>query len=84
MKKTYGVNGMMEWNAIIPVGRTSVRVHFTGGTVTGYGVSPATFTTDNPGCDTPDREQSLVPSPQDNASQDRRLAGKEEIETRQF
>lgn len=44
MKKTYGVNGMMEWNAIIPVGRTSVRVHFTGGTVTGYGVSPATFT----------------------------------------
>ena len=25
MKKTYGVNGMMEWNAIIPVGRTSVR-----------------------------------------------------------
>ena len=48
MKKTYGVNGMMEWNAIIPVGRTSVRVHFTDGTVTGYGVSPATFTTDNP------------------------------------
>jgi len=48
MKKTYGVNGMMEWNAIIPAGRTTVRVHFTGGTVTGYGVSPATFTTDNP------------------------------------
>lgn len=48
MKKTYGVIGMMEWNALIPAGRTTVRVHFTGGTVTGYGVSPATFTTDNP------------------------------------
>lgn len=48
MKKTYGVSGMMEWNALIPAGRTTVRVHFTGGTVTGYGVSPATFTTDNP------------------------------------
>lgn len=48
MKKTYGVSGMMEWNALIPAGRTTVRVHFTGGTMTGYGVSPATFTTDNP------------------------------------
>ncbi len=48
MKKTYGVNGMMEWNALIPAGRTTLRVHFKGGTVTGYGVSPATFTTDNP------------------------------------
>ncbi|MBD5197297.1 MAG: hypothetical protein K2G53_02730 [Muribaculaceae bacterium] len=48
MKKTYGVNGMMEWNALFTAGRTTVRVHFTGGTVTGYGVSPATFTTDNP------------------------------------
>ena len=36
MKKTYGVSGMMEWNALIPAGRTTVRVHFTGGTMTGY------------------------------------------------
>lgn len=48
MTKTYGVSGMMEWNALIPAGRCTVRVHFTGGTVTGYGVTPATFTTDNP------------------------------------
>ena len=48
MKKTYGVAGMMEWNALIPVGRTTLRVHFTGGAVPGYGVSPATITTDNP------------------------------------
>ncbi len=45
---TYGVNGMMEWHAMIPVGRSVLRVHFSGGTVTGYGVTPATFTTDNP------------------------------------
>lgn len=47
MKKTYGVAGMMEWNALITAGRATVRVHFTGGTVTGYGVTPATFSTDN-------------------------------------
>lgn len=45
---TYGVNGMMEWYAIIPAGKSTLRVHFTGGTVTGYGTTPATFTTDNP------------------------------------
>lgn len=45
---TYGVNGMMEWYAMIPAGRSTLRVHFSGGTVTGYGVTPATFTTDNP------------------------------------
>lgn len=48
MTKTYGVNGMIEWNALIPAGRTTLRVHFKGGSVTGYGVSPAIFTTDNP------------------------------------
>lgn len=47
MKKTYGVSGMMEWHALIPAGRATVRVPFTGGTVTGYGVSPATFSTEN-------------------------------------
>lgn len=45
---TYGVMGLMEWNALIPIGRSTLRVHFSGGTVTGYGVTPATFTTDNP------------------------------------
>ncbi len=48
MKRTYAVAGMMEWNVLIPAGRSTVRVHFSGGTVTGYGVSPATYTTENP------------------------------------
>ncbi len=48
MKKTYGVHGLMEWSAIVGNGNVSVRVEFTGGSVTGYGVSPAEYTTDNP------------------------------------
>lgn len=47
MKATYGVNGMMEWIALIPVGRNIVRVRFSGGSLSGYGVTPATFTTTN-------------------------------------
>ncbi len=38
----------MEWNALIPVEKCTVRVHFSGGTITGYGITPATFTTSNP------------------------------------
>lgn len=45
---TYGVSGMMEWNALIPARKSTLRVHFSGGTATGYGVTPATFTTNNP------------------------------------
>lgn len=48
MKKTYGVSGMVEWTVLIPVGRSSVRIRFTGGSISGYGVTPATYTTDNP------------------------------------
>ncbi|MDE6717464.1 MAG: hypothetical protein K2J70_04645 [Muribaculaceae bacterium] len=48
MKTTYGVRGMMEWVALIPSGRNIVRVRFTGGSLSGYGVVPACFTTDNP------------------------------------
>lgn len=47
-KKVYGVEGMVEWNALIPAGGSTVRVHFEGGTVTGYGVTPATFATESP------------------------------------
>ena len=47
MKATYGVSGMMEWIALIPVGRNIVRVRFSGGSLSGYGVTPATFTTTN-------------------------------------
>lgn len=48
MKATYGVSGMMEWVALIPMRRNIVRVRFKGGSLSGYGVTPATFTTTNP------------------------------------
>ena len=44
-KKVYGVIGMMEWHALIPIGKSSLNVKFTGGTLTGYGVTPAKYTT---------------------------------------
>lgn len=44
-KKTYGVKGMIEWHALIPFGKSMMSVKFTGGTLTGYGISPAKFTT---------------------------------------
>ena len=47
-RKTYGVSGLMEWQAVIRCGRATVNVLFTGGSVTGYGVSPAEYTTENP------------------------------------
>lgn len=48
MKATYGVSGMMEWVALIPAGHNIVRVRFSGGSLSGYGMTPATFTTINP------------------------------------
>lgn len=45
--KTYGVKGLMEWQALIKVGKATLHVPFTGGTLTGYGVTPAMFTTSN-------------------------------------
>jgi len=47
MKATYGVTGMMEWVALIPTRSNMLRVRFTGGSLSGYGVTPATFTTEN-------------------------------------
>ena len=47
MKKIYGVNGMMEWNAELIVGRAKVRVPFTDGTLGGGTSSPGTFATEN-------------------------------------
>lgn len=43
--KTYGVSGLMEWHALLSVGKCKMRVVFTGGALSGYGVTPATFTT---------------------------------------
>ena len=47
-KKTYGVKGMIEWHALIPFGKSTMSVKFTGGTITGYGISPAKFITSDP------------------------------------
>lgn len=49
MKKvTYGVDHLIDWNARIPVGKACMSVHFTGGALTKYGVTPAEFTTTDP------------------------------------
>lgn len=45
--KTYGVYGMTEWIALIPAGQAKIRVPFSGGSISGYGVRPATFSTGN-------------------------------------
>lgn len=47
-RKTYGVSGYMEWVALLECGKATVKVHFSGGSLTGYGVTPAEFTTQNP------------------------------------
>lgn len=47
-KTTYGVYNLIEWYAILRMGRATVKVPFTGGSITTQGVTPATFTTDNP------------------------------------
>ena len=49
MKKiTYGAPRLVDWVAQIKAGAATVRVHFTGGALTQYGVTPAEYTTDNP------------------------------------
>ena len=48
MKKkriTYGVNGMMEYQAIIKIGRATLKVLFSDGSMTAMGENPAHFTT---------------------------------------
>lgn len=50
MKKrriTYGVRGMMEYQALIPVGKATLRILFTDGSMNSLGAHPAKFTTDN-------------------------------------
>lgn len=50
MKKkliTYGVSGMMEFQAIIKIGRSAMKVLFTDGSMNAMGMNPATYTTDN-------------------------------------
>lgn len=47
-KKAYGILHLAEKHTVFHLGKTKVHVSFTGGTVTKNGVTPATFTTDNP------------------------------------
>lgn len=44
----YGVYGLTEWQALIPAGKAVVRVSFTGGSASGFGIVPATFSTESP------------------------------------
>lgn len=48
IRKTYGVSGLMDWTTQIKAGKGSVSVHFTGGALTAYGVTPAKYSTSNP------------------------------------
>ena len=48
MKKkriTYGVYGMMEYQTIIKIGRATLKVLFTDGSMTAIGQNPAKYTT---------------------------------------
>ena len=47
-KTTYGVYNLIEWHALLRMGKATVKVPFTGGGITTQGVTPATFTTENP------------------------------------
>lgn len=50
MKKkqiTYGVYGMMEYQAVVKVGKKNVSINFSDGSISAMGTNPATFTTDN-------------------------------------
>lgn len=47
IRKTYGVSGLMDWTTQIKVGKGAVSVHFTGGALTAYGVTPAKYSTSN-------------------------------------
>ena len=47
-KKTYAILHLAEKRTTFHLGKTKVHVSFTGGQVTKKGVTPATFTTDDP------------------------------------
>lgn len=46
--KTYGINGLSEWQGDVKAGSISVKVSFTGGTVSPSGAQPAYFVTKDP------------------------------------
>lgn len=48
MKKTYVLKGMIEAHKVFDAGGARIRIHFTGGSLGSWGLSPARFTTSNP------------------------------------
>lgn len=44
-RKTFGINGLLEWHGLVESHGVKMKVDFTNGSVTAYGVAPATFTT---------------------------------------
>lgn len=46
-KKTYGVYGLTDYVAEIKSGKVTLKAHFTGGAMTSYGVTPASYSTSN-------------------------------------
>lgn len=44
---TYTAPNLMDWVAQIKAGAATVKVHFSGGSLTAYGVTPAEYTTDS-------------------------------------
>lgn len=47
-KVTYGVHNLVEWLAVLKMGKARIKVLFSGGAITTQGVTPATFTTSDP------------------------------------
>ena len=46
-KKTYGIHGMMEYQTVVYVGKTPIKIMFTDGSLNALGSKPAVYTTDN-------------------------------------
>ncbi len=47
-RTTYGVYNLIEWHAQLKMGKATVKVLFAGGSITASGVTPATYTTEDP------------------------------------
>ncbi len=48
IRKTYGINGLIEFLGTFYAGKAKFSATFTGGTFTGIGMKPAVYTTENP------------------------------------
>lgn len=46
-QKVYGAYNMTEWEILLPVAGRIMKIPFSGGTISGTGVRPAAFTTQN-------------------------------------